>query len=143
MYLSELPRFSKLRCMAEGISVPIYVESRYRVNRLRIKKAVEDTLAKNNISGPIEISVAIVGNRKMRALNKKYRNIDEPTNVLTFSQLEGEPSIQPVGASSFGDIVISYPFVINEAATFQQLVDDRVAELVEHGVLHLIGEHHR
>lgn len=125
-----------------SISIPIYVESRYRVNRNRIKKTVIETLEKNGVEGPLEISIAIVGNRKMRLLNKKYRNIDQTTNVLTFSQIEGEKSIQPLQSSTLGDVVISYPFVIEEAARFDQLVDDRVSELVEHGVKHLIGKHH-
>lgn len=101
-----------------------------------------ETLEKNGVEGPLEISIAIVGNRKMRELNKKYRNIDSSTNVLTFSQMDGEKSIQPIQSSTLGDVVISYPFVIEEASRFDQLVDDRVSELVEHGVKHLIGEHH-
>ena len=66
------------------ISVPIYVESRYKVNRKRIKQKVFDTLHQHGVVGPAEVSVAIVGDRKMRALNKKYRNLDKTTNVLSF-----------------------------------------------------------
>ena len=125
-----------------SISIPIYIESRYKVNRKQIKKIVEETLEKNNVEGPLEVSIAIVGNRKMRSLNKKYRNIDKSTNVLTFSQTEGEKSLQPQSVVALGDVVISYPYVIDEASRFDQLVDERVAELVEHGVKHLIGLHH-
>lgn len=125
-----------------GISVPIYVESRYKVNRKKIKAIVEKTLSKHGITSPVEVSVAIVGNRKMAALNRKYRNIDGPTNVLSFSQNEGERSVVPEEYHSLGDVVISYPYVIDEASRFDRLVDDYVCELVEHGVKHLIGEHH-
>jgi len=124
------------------ISVPIFIESRYIVNRKRIKKAVFDTLEKNGIKGPIEVSVAIIGDRKMKTLNKKYRNIDKTTNVLSFSQNEG--TRMPISDKVYlGDVVISYPVVISEAAQYNKLVDDWIAELVEHGVTHLLGIHHK
>jgi probable rRNA maturation factor len=129
--------------MTDKISVPIYIESRYKVNRKKIKKAVEETLAKNGISGPAEVSVAVVGDRKMRSLNREYRQIDSTTNVLSFSQLEGKKT--PISADTLylGDVVISYPVVIDEAARYNKLVDDWTCELVEHGVTHLLGVHHK
>lgn len=122
-------------------SVPIYIESRYKVNRKRIKEVVGETVRKNGVVTPFEVSVAIIGNRKMRALNKKYRNLDKTTNVLSFSQTEGEGP-KSIDKLYLGDVVISYPVVIQEAALENMLVDDKVAELIEHGVLHLLGEHH-
>ncbi len=125
-----------------SISVPIYIESRYKINRKRIKQVVLSTVKKGGIVGPAEISVAIVGNRKMRSLNKKFRNIDKPTNVLSFSQTEGASAPIPSEKLYLGDVVIAYPKVIEEAASENMLVDDKAAELIEHGVLHLLGEHH-
>lgn len=126
-----------------SISVPIFIESRYRVNRKRIKRVVVDTLIKNGSGGPAEVSVAIVGDRKMRSLNKKYRGLDKTTNVLSFSQTEGERQAFPPTTTVFlGDVVVSYPKVIEEASFEKMLVDDKVCELVEHGVLHLLGKHH-
>lgn len=123
-------------------SVPIFIESRYKVNRKRIKKTVSDTLTANGITGPCEVSVAIIGDRKMRSLNKKYRNLDKTTNVLSFSQLEGKTNVMPTDKMYLGDVVVSYPKVIEEAAKEKMLVDDKVSELVEHSVLHLLGQHH-
>jgi len=57
----------------DKISIPIFVESRYKINRKRIKQTIEKTINKNEMSGPVEISVAIVGDRKMRQLSKKYK----------------------------------------------------------------------
>lgn len=124
------------------ISIPIYVESRYRVNRKKIKERVEDTVRAGGVVGSCEVSVAIIGNRKMRALNKKYREIDKPTNVLSFSQLEGKTQIIPSDALILGDVVVSYPMVLEEAAAQNMLVDDKICELIEHGVKHLLGQHH-
>ncbi len=124
------------------VSVPIYIESRYKVNRKRIKQVVADTVRKNGIVTPFEVSIAVIGNRKMRTLNKKYRNIDKTTNVLSFSQVEGQGSPKSPDKLYLGDVVISYPVVIEEAALEKMLVDDKIAELLEHGVKHLLGEHH-
>ncbi len=125
------------------VSVPIYVESRYKINRKRIKQAVIDTLKMNSVVSPIEVSVAIVGNRKMRALNKRYRNIDKTTNVLSFSQSEGAPMPKPSNRIFLGDVIIAYPVVIDEAALYKKMVDDWACELVSHGVTHLLGIHHK
>ena len=126
-----------------SISVPIYVESRYKINRKKVKERVLETLKKHSFVGPVEVSVAVVGDRKMRALNKKYRNIDKTTNVLSFSQVEGGFSPMPKNKLYLGDIVISYPVVIQEAATYNKLVDELACELIEHGLLHLLGQHHQ
>ena len=122
--------------------VLIYVESRYKVNRKRIKSAVQFVLEDQNIQTPFEVSIAIVGDRKMRALNKQYRNLDKTANILSFPLSEGGETKLPSDIMRLGDIVISYPMVIKESAEQDMLVDDRVEELVQHGMLHLLGLHH-
>lgn len=128
--------------MDKSINIPIYVESRYKVNRKKIKESIKRVLHENGIVGPTEVSVAIVGDRKMKELNKKYRNLDKTTNVLSFSQVEGEALPRPSDTLFLGDIVISYPVVIDEASKEEVFVDEKVSELVEHGLLHLLGQHH-
>ena len=120
----------------------IYVESRYKLNRKRIKSAIQLVLEEQNIQTPFEVSVAIVGDRKMRVLNKKYRDKDKTTNILSFPLAEGEQTKLPEDIMRLGDIIISYPEVIRESAEQDMLVDDRIEELVQHGMLHLLGLHH-
>lgn len=127
---------------SDKINIPIYVESRYKVNRKKIKESINHVLHDNGVVGPVEVSVAIVGDRKMRELNNKYRGLDKTTNVLSFSQIEGESSPLPRDMLFLGDIVISFPVVIEEAAKEEVFVDEKVCELVEHGLLHLLGQHH-
>ncbi len=121
----------------------LFVESRYKVNRKRIKKTVLESLAKQGVETPVEISVGVIGDRKMHALNKKYRNLDKTTNVLSFSLTEGG-SIGPENSvyKRLGDVLVSYPEVIKEAIRDEVLVDEKIDELVNHGVLHLLGIHH-
>lgn len=125
-----------------NVKVLLYVESRYKVNRKRIKKTIDEVLTANSVSSIVEVSVAIVGDRKMRSLNKKYRNLDKTTNVLSFPLGEGQVIKTPDNASRLGDIVISYPEVIRESARDEMLVDDKVDELVTHSMKHLLGIHH-
>jgi probable rRNA maturation factor len=126
----------------DKVSVLIFVESRYKINRKRIKQALENVITKNEITGPVEISVAIVGDRKMRELSRKYKNEDKTRNILSFSQTEGEEIKTPKGVLRLGDIVLSFPQVINDAVRDEVLVDDKVDELVEHGLMHLLGINH-
>ncbi len=126
----------------EQVSIPIFVESRYKVNRKRIKKAISKVLTQHEMKGPAEVSIAIIGDRKMRALSLKYKGEDKTRNVLSFSLSEGESTPEPSEVLKLGDIVISYPQVIKEASEEEVLVDDKVDELVEHGMLHLLGINH-
>jgi probable rRNA maturation factor len=126
----------------DKVSVPIFVESRYKVNRKRIKRLVEKVINANGVVGPVEVSIAIVGDRKMRALSKKYKGEDKTRNILSFSQTEGESIKNPSEKLILGDIVLSYPQVVNDAVRDESLIDDKVDELVEHGLLHLLGIDH-
>lgn len=126
----------------ETLKVLIYVESRYQVNRKKIKTAVASLLQENNVKRPLEVSIAIVGDRKMAKLNKQYRNKEGTTNILSFPLAEGKQSHLPNDITRLGDIIISYPMVIKEAAEYEMLVDERINELVKHGMLHLLGLHH-
>ncbi len=126
----------------DKVLVPIFVESRYKINRKKIKQVVENVLSKNQITGPVEISVAVVGDRKMRELSRKYKGEDKTRNILSFSQTEGEDLKNPTDVLRLGDIVLSFPEIIKDASRDEMLVDDKVGQLVEHGLMHLLGLHH-
>ena len=126
----------------DKISILIFVESRYRINRKRIKQTVANVIDKNDITGPVEVSIAIVGDRKMRQLSKKYKGEDKTRSVLSFSQTEGKTIQLQKDVLRLGDIVLSYPQVIRDAVKDEMLVDDKVDELVEHGLMHLLGINH-
>ncbi len=126
----------------EEVQVPIFVESRYKVNRKRIRSLVNNLLKKQGVAGKVEVSIAIVGDRKMRQISKKYKGEDKTRNVLSFSQAEGEPAKNPTDSLFLGDVVISYPQVIKEAAAEDILVDEKIEQLVEHGIMNLLGINH-
>ena len=124
------------------VKILTFVESRYKVNRKKLREVVHEVLDAKSITSKCEVSLAFVGDRKMHALNLKFRNLDKTTNVLSFPLSEGEQAPLPASVMRLGDIVISYPQIIKEAARDDMMVDDKVNQLVEHGLLHLLGEHH-
>jgi probable rRNA maturation factor len=124
------------------VKILTFVESRYKVNRKKIKEAIHEVLDMKNITSKCEVSLAFIGDRKMHALNLKFRNLDKTTNILSFPLGEGEQTPLPSGVIRLGDIVISYPQIIKEAARDEMMVDDKINDLVQHGLLHLLGEHH-
>lgn len=126
-------------------NVLIRTESHFTVERKRVRKIVEDVLRDKGVKGKTEVSINIVGNRMMKFLNKKYRKLDETTDVLSFpmSETGNDPFVAPPdGILHLGDIVISYPQAREEARQENKLVDDKIDELVTHGMLHLLGQHH-
>lgn len=131
------------------IATLLFCESRYPVNRRAIKKTVEAVLGERGVSGNVEVSVSIVGDRKMRILNKKYREKDTSTDVLSFSQLEGKPADKvdiPMGLPDkvlrLGDVIVSYPMARKNAAKKEVLVEEEIHFLIRHGLHHLLGIHH-
>lgn len=86
---------------------------------------------------PGELSVRLTGDDAVRALNMQYRGLDETTDVLTFSA-EGFPS-PPDQTSPLGDVVISVPQAARQAQARGYGLEDELAYLGLHGVLHLAG----
>ena len=80
-----------------------------------------------------EVCVRLVGVEEGRELNRRFRAIDRPTNVLSFPTDE---------ASVLGDIAICAPIVTSEANKQSKSLDAHYAHLVVHGVLHLLGCDH-
>ena len=118
-------------------SVLISSESRYPVNRPRIRETVLLYLKKLEIEDT-EVSIAIVGSRKIQDLNRKWRNLDEPTTVLTFA-LEEPRNIN--GILPIGDIVISYPEARLIAQEENLSMDEAIDKLLIHGLNNLLGNY--
>jgi probable rRNA maturation factor len=129
------------------ITVLFQTESHFPVNRKKVIEAVTEALTPQ-MKRHTEISVSIVGDRRMRQLNKQYRNIDVTTDVLSFplndpSEKPDAPFIDtPDGILRLGDIIVSFPQAVEEAREENRLVDDQIVVLVLHGLNHLLGIHH-
>lgn len=135
------------------INIIVSSDPRYDVNKTAIKTAVTAVLQRYRIGGKVELGVNIVGDRKMHELNRKYRGEDCTTDILSFAledhhltSLQHIPRIGFVASPDkwlrLGDIVISYPQALEDAAMDGISVDEEIKTLVEHGVNHLLGTHH-
>jgi probable rRNA maturation factor len=117
----------------------------YAIPRLNIpssasfRRWAEAALTGARHRSPAEFSIRIVDAREGRELNRRYRDRDYATNVLSF------PAELPRGISSplLGDIVICAPVVAREAREQGKSARDHYAHLTVHGVLHLLGFDHR
>jgi len=89
--------------------------------------------------GDAKLVIRIVDEPESRALNRQYRGIDKPTNVLSFP-FEAPPHVP---SKHIGDLVICAPVVEREAAEQGKALDAHWAHMVVHGVLHLLGYDHQ
>ena len=91
----------------------------------------------------VEISILLSNDKYLRALNKKYRGIDKPTNVLSFTNLDENRTFQFNALPQLlGDVVISYETTKSEAEQEDKKLADHLSHLVIHGILHLLGHDH-
>lgn len=129
------------------VTVLFKTQSHYPASRKKIAKAIEISLT-GRVKRDCEVSVSIVGDRQMHKLNKQYRAIDDTTDVLSFplndsTVTSGTPFVEPPdGILRLGDIVLSYPQAVAEAADESMMVDDKINFLILHGLDHLLGIHH-
>ena len=90
-----------------------------------------------------ELSIAVTDDETVRALNREYAGEDAVTDVLSFSQREGEEFVSPPeGAPQLGEVVIAYPQAARQATEGGRAATEEVTRLLVHGVLHLLGYDH-
>lgn len=112
--------------------------------RLLIRKCCHAVLQLEDMHGNFEISVSFVGLEQIQQLNKEYRGIDEPTDVLSFpSGEDGEFDINDeTGATMLGDIALCIPKVFEQAEQLSHSIRREFAYLTVHALLHLLGYDH-
>ena len=112
--------------------------------RMLIRRCCTAVLIGEDFKGSAEISVTIVDNNDIHELNLKHRNIDRPTDVLSFPLgVDGVYDINnDTGAQMLGDIVISIEKAIEQAELYGHSLDREIAFLTVHSMLHLLGYDH-
>jgi probable rRNA maturation factor len=113
-----------------------------------MQKVVEAVLVSDNAPPDVEISLVITGQERIQELNREYRGKDQPTDVLSFAmseEKEGEAEAfigPPDGLIHLGEVIISYPQAVLQAAESQHSIKKEMAALIVHGVLHIQGYDH-
>ncbi|SHI88507.1 rRNA maturation RNase YbeY [Lutispora thermophila] len=117
-----------------------------------VEKIVKAVLDYEKWDEDFEVSISFVDNKEIQTLNKEYRNIDAPTDVLSFPMLEYDEEVSDDEILSdeeyidaempLGDIVISTEKAIEQAKEYGHSQEREIAFLLVHGMLHLLGYDH-
>ena len=118
---------------------------RYKLKML-VREAVEATLDYEQYGNPCEVSVTFVDDAEIHELNKKFRGVDKPTDVLSFPlfDYDGTSEEPPVDEmlGMLGDIVLSLEHAEAQAREYGHSFEREVAFLTVHSMLHLLGYDH-
>ncbi len=87
-----------------------------------------------------EVSLVLTDDQHMRVLNRQWRSIDKPTNVLSFPAMPVRPGQKP--GPMLGDIVLARETILREAAEQEKDAGEHLTHLLVHGFLHLLGYDH-
>jgi probable rRNA maturation factor len=109
-----------------------------------IQRVVDAAVNHEHFPYQYEVSVTLVDNEIIAALNREYRNVDSPTDVLSFAMMEGEEivDVNEDGEAILGDIVISLEKAVEQAGEYGHSIEREIAFLTLHGTLHLLGYDH-
>lgn len=110
---------------------------RKKINAELLQKAANSVLQLEQRTG--NATILITGNKEIQALNHTYRQIDSPTDVLSFEDGTPDPFD---GEIHLGDIVISFIRANQQARDEGHSVEDELMLLIVHGMLHLLGYDH-
>lgn len=138
--------------LREGIDVAVQVADPWReaVDEHAVRDLALRVLASEEVAALAEVSVVITDDEAVRELNRRYLNLDEPTDVLSFPLAEAsrgsdasEPFVAPPdGVAHLGEVIVSYPTAERQAREQGHGVEREIAHLVVHGLLHLLGYDH-
>jgi len=112
------------------------------VNRKRLKALAERLLRAESCGEDAEVSILLTDDKSITILNKQYRDIDGPTDVLSFAQAEGDDFPSEPGETLLGDVVISVETAARQAGEQSHDLDEEMDVLLAHGLLHLLGYDH-
>lgn len=102
-----------------------------------------DFIAETEEAGDLfELSVSFVTDEEIRQINREFREKDKATDVLSFSQFEGEPMPTPDGVQPLGDLIVSVETARKQSAEIGHSEEYELNRLLVHGLFHLLGYDH-
>ncbi len=112
-------------------------QKKHRVRTRAFERLLGDLAARYRLADP-EVTLAFVGEKAIRTLNRKFMKKDKPTDVLSFPLGEKAPD----GRYYLGDIVVAVPVAARQARSKGHGLDRELRLLAIHGFLHLLGYDH-
>ncbi len=134
---------TKAQNVTAGASIEVYNRQRFqRINRRRVARLARVVL--DRIGRPeATLAITFIRDSRMRELNRDFRGLDAPTDVLSFAYNEGRKSGEPLqDADHLGDLVISTETAARYARELSLGFAREIDHLVIHGTLHLAGYDH-
>ena len=114
-----------------------------KIDQGKTKGIIKKVLQHLKVDEKTEISVLFTDDKFIRTLNNKYRGIDKPTDVLSFSLQEGAVKSPEIESDKLlGDIIISVETAQRQADTLNHNIEKELTVLLIHGLLHLTGYNH-
>ena len=127
-------------------SITIQIAHRFRgeIDESGLHRVAAEVLRLEEVAEGTELSLIITDDEEIRKLNRRFRGVDAPTDVLAFGggadeQLASIPEIPPY----LGDVVISYQRALAQAGELGHAAAEELGLLVIHGILHLLGYDHQ
>ncbi len=133
--------------MQEAVSISVNEEFQGLVDEEQMRKIAQAVLKAEGVSEPYQVSLVFTDSRTVRELNRDFRGLDEPTDVLAFYMLPRKGTDQffahpPDGITRLGEVVISYPKTKEQAKEQRHSTERELTLLVIHGILHLLDYDH-
>lgn len=116
-------------------------QRRFALDRKAIRAVVKSLLGEHGAAGA-DLTLTFATDARLHELNRDYRGIDRPTDVLSFVMQEGEGEPDEGEELVLGDIFISVDRAAVQSRRFRRTVNRELLKLTAHGVLHLLGHEH-
>ena len=107
-----------------------------------IKKYYKKTINILKLEDSYDLSLIIVGPKKIREINREYRKIDKPTDVISFAMIDSDDDLFYDDAIQLGDIFINRNRVLSQSKEYNHSIKREFVFLFVHGLLHLLGYDH-
>lgn len=121
------------------ITIEVDEPFRHAVDGERLAAAALATLRAEAVPAPAELGLRVTDDATIQTLNREYRGIDAPTDVLAFAYADGEFVVPPGERQQLGDIVIAFPYTERSALRHGHSVAEELVLLTVHGTLHVLG----
>ncbi|WP_119072628.1 rRNA maturation RNase YbeY [Aggregatilinea lenta] len=126
--------------MSYNVGVQVMIETARVIPEARLIAAATWVLNAHELSPDAGLSIVIVDDGEIHQLNQQFRQVDTPTDVLSFPT-DPDPDAGE-DANYLGDLVLGLPYIERQALAEQHSVEDEMVLAVVHGTLHLLGYDH-
>lgn len=125
------------------IDVQIDPDFAGQVDATGLQEAIAATLRRQSAPAGAAVTLVVTGDEQIHRLNRQFRQVDAPTDVLAFPATGGASFVQAPGQPHYlGDVILSYPRAAAQAADAGHSAQAELTLLAVHGTLHLAGHDH-